>query len=407
MSEGESLLTWTGAGVKLPCSLSDLPTPALIVDEDVVIRNCEAMISKAKAAGVKLRPHMKTHKTIEIGKMQVREEAAGIMASTLPEVKLFAESGFKDITYGVPVAAAKLKPLCEIARASGAQINVMVDNPQQVEWAAELFATQSKGEGGSKSIVLGAFMKIDSGYHRAGVDIFKDRPAAIDLARALHNSSALTFLGVYSHSGHSYNARTREAVVKINDDECEAAAAFAKELEAAGIPCPTISVGSTPTCGAAAAFPGVTEIHPGNYVFFDRQQSGTGACSHGDIAVTVLSRVIGHYNDHFLCDAGSLAMSKDSAPQDGGFGTVQGRPDLLLAAVSQESGKIVATGTGSADGNLKVGAKRARPPEADLPLGSLVRILPNHSCLTAACHPLYYILRGDKIVDVWRPCRGF
>lgn len=157
--------------MKFPCSLEDLPTPALLVDDDTVRRNCEKMLSKAAAAGVNIRPHMKTHKTIEIGLMQVNgSTASGILVSTLAEARHFAGAGFKDITYGVPISEAKLPLVDQICKELGAEITLFVDSNAQVD-SIEAFAANS----GSSRDRIPAFLKIDSGYHRAGVDIHANR----------------------------------------------------------------------------------------------------------------------------------------------------------------------------------------------------------------------------------------
>jgi D-serine deaminase-like pyridoxal phosphate-dependent protein len=157
--------------VKFPCSLEDLPTPALLVDEDVVRRNCEKMLSKAAAAGVNLRPHMKTHKTVEIGLMQVDgSTVSGILVSTLAEARHFARVGFKDITYGVPISRSKMPAVDQICKELHADMTLFVDSNLHVDMLEAFVAG-----GFSSRDRIPVFLKIDSGYHRAGIDINANR----------------------------------------------------------------------------------------------------------------------------------------------------------------------------------------------------------------------------------------
>mmetsp|Transcript_41832 Transcript_41832/g.81791 ORF Transcript_41832/g.81791 Transcript_41832/m.81791 type:complete len:383 (-) Transcript_41832:272-1420(-) len=377
----ESFMSASGV-VQFPCKFDDLPTPCCVVDMDVVERNCRAMTKRATTAGVELRPHVKTHKVPEIAALQIGDKTKGIVASTLAEVRFFAAHGYSDITYSVPISASKL---ADVQAVQGAEVTVFIDSEEQVDEIERFFAASADKK------AFPAFLKLDSGYHRAGIDITNLRTEALTLATRLHTSNAIAFRGVYSHSGHAYDGKT----IEINEQECAAARDFADQLIGGGVPVPIVSVGGTPTCATNTKFEGATEIHPGNYVFFDRQQMAVGGCGEEDVACTVLARVVGHYrtSGHMLCDAGSLAMSKDKAPQDNAFGKVLGE-GLLLSSVSQEVGKLVGL-----DG---------LPPDFEAyPLGALVRILPNHSCLTAALHPHYFMVRGGVVVGVTRPCRGW
>jgi len=442
--------------IELPCALSDLPTPCFLVDVDIVMKNCNDMLRKANVAGVDLRPHVKTHKCHEIARMQVGgDKSNGIIASTIPEVRYMAADGFTDITYGIPVTTSKLLPLMSICYDYPAtRVSIFIDSKEQLEdiemfytdpQAADLIAHYKDTHHGT---LFGCFLKIDVGYHRAGVDVQHDEAAGVELAKRLHESKPLVFRGVYSHSGNAYNAASKAEAKAICTLECKHAKKFADALVAAKIPCPTISIGSTPSCGAADKFVGANEIHPGNYVFFDRQQMAIPVCKSDQVAVRVLTRVIGHYAEHLLCDTGSLAISKDLAPQDGSYGSVEGT-ELLLTSVSQECGKLqmpdrIATlgapsrtisdaqivnskhanaavpaidkitpkKRGKAEeeeeeADVSAGSKRRKLDASAFPRGSLLKIIPNHSCLTAACHPLYFVVRGEEVVDVWRPCRGW
>ena len=271
--------------------------------QEAVQQNCEAMLDKAAAAGVYLRPHVKTHKCHQIARMQVGgDKGHGIIASTLPEIRHMAADGFTDITYGVPVTASKILPLLAIcADYAATRISILIDSEEQLRDLEALCADPVAAPSieayrcAHSGTLFGCFLKIDVGYHRAGVDVRRDEAAAVALARRLHESKPLVFRGIYSHSGNAYNASSRAEARAISTLECKHARKFADSLAAESIPCPTISVGSTPSCGAAEKFAGASEIHPGNYVFYDRQQMAVPVCTEGQVAVRVLTSVIGHY----------------------------------------------------------------------------------------------------------------
>lgn len=362
--------------------LSHLTTPAFLVDRAIVARNCDRMRAKASASHVIFRPHAKTHKTVEIARMQHGGEKGPMTVSTLAEAEQLAEAGFRDITYAVPIAPEKLQRAAEIA-ARVEHLNILIDSDDALH-AVESFAR-------SHGSAFDVFLKIDCGYHRAGVD--PDDPASIELARRISLSHFVRFRGVLTHAGHSYHAKNVEQVRGYARQETSAVTRF---REALGIDL-VRSIGSTPTASIVDRFADCDEVRPGNYVFYDAFQATIGSCRLDDVAVSVLTTVIGSYPDRrtMIIDAGALALSKDTGPDHVdpkfGYGVVCDlalRPLCMrIQALSQEHGKVAA--------------------ERILPVGTQLRILPNHSCLTAAMYDRYHVLEGQDVVDEWKPVRGW
>lgn len=369
--------------------VGDLPTPALLLDLDALEQNLDRMAGRARTLGVALRPHVKTHKCPEIGRMQRERGARGITVATFPEALVFADAGFDDITWAFPVVLARLEAVVALARRI--TFRVVVESPQ----ALEALGTAARAAG----IVVHAWLEVDSGHHRSGVD--PQAPASAALARRLVGERGLVFDGLLTHAGHAYHARTREERAGVAEQERAALVAFAARLEQDGVRVPAISVGSTPAMSAVRRLDGVSEIRPGNYAFYDFMQLAAGVCAADDCAVTVLASVVSHQvgADHAVVDAGALALSKDAGPHDPGlargFGPVlhgltghDVDPTLCVRGMSQEHGMVGGDRPSDVAGRLLVGEK--------------IRILPNHSCLTVAMFDEYQVVRGEEVVDRWR-----
>ena len=372
--------------------LTDLKTPCAIVDLPVLERNCARMRDRAASLGVRLRPHVKTHKCPEIGRIQHGGEPGPVTVSTLAEARAFAAAGFTDFTYAVPIPFPAIPEAAELGRS--VRLNLLLDSEAALS-ELEAFAA-------AQGVRFPVLLKVDCGYHRAGVD--PESPQGEALAAKLAAASGVEFQGLLTHAGQAYGARSREEARAFSEQERDAVVRFAARLRAAGIAVREVSVGSTPTCCAAEDLTGVTEIRPGNYAFFDAFQAAVGSCAPEDaLAFTVLATVIGHYPDRgrLLINAGALALSKDPGPvhvdPSCGFGvlfTPDGRriPRLRLRALSQEHGEVEGA---------------AREDFERLPIGSCVRVVRNHSCLSAACFESYVVVSEEEIVDEWRPARGW
>ncbi len=370
--------------------LEDLETPVLLLDADTLDANCGRMRARMQSHGVALRPHMKTAKNVEVARAALDAPTGSITVSTLREAEYFFDHGFRDILYAVGMVPAKVARVAALNR-RGARITAIIDSVE----GAQALADAGTREGQR----IDALVEIDSDGHRAGVPP-EDR-ALLDIARILGEG----LRGVMTHAGDSYNSDTVDRIRQVAVREREAVVASARMLRAAGCASPVVSVGSTPTAVFGESFEGVTEARPGVYMFNDLVMAGLGVCRIEDIALSVLASVIGHQRDKnwVLVDAGWMAMSRDrgTAKQkvDQGFGLVcdaAGQPieDLIVADANQEHGIVARRDGGTID-------------FARFPIGSLLRILPNHACATAAQHCEYQVLRGGKVSGTWERFSGW
>jgi D-serine deaminase-like pyridoxal phosphate-dependent protein len=366
---------------------AELKTPAFLVDLSKLKTNIRKMFARAKKHSVRLRPHVKTHKTVEIARLQTSDDGSGITVSTLAEAWFFQKAGFYDIIYAFPITPNKLAEAAELT-ALTKHFHILLD---QLETA-----TAVEAYGRDNNLFFSVFLKVDCGYHRAGVDPFA--PASVQLAEQMSASKHIRFRGILTHAGHSYHCRNPEEIIAIARQERDVMVEFSQRLKQHGIVCETISVGSTPTAIHAPGWQGVSEIRPGNYAFFDKFQADVGSCSLEEAAATVLTTVVAHYpqRNQMLIDAGALALSKDPGAahldKEVVYGAVPGNPLLKLFSISQEHGLITSE----------------TPIVFDqFPVGSLLQIIPNHSCLTAALFDRYHVIENNRIVDEWRPVRGW
>ncbi|MCF8531547.1 MAG: alanine racemase [Reyranella sp.] len=375
-------------------TIDDLPTPVLILDRAILRRNLKRMSDRMRDAGVILRPHLKTAKSIEVGRMAVEDHDGRITVSTLAEARYFAGGGFKDVLYGVGIVPTKLAAVAELRR-QGVNLRVVTDN---LAVAKAIAAAATDGDSFS------VFIEIDCGGGRAGLP-FPELPGLLDIAGILHDAPGVDLAGVMTHAGHSYHQSTPTGIAAVAEQERLAIVGAAEALRAAGIPCPIVSGGSTPTAMYSRDFTGITEMRPGVYVFNDLDQEFIGSCGAGDLALSVLASVIGHYphRNQILVDAGALALSKDISAQEFhpkvGYGIIADAParGMAVVACSQEHGFV---GT------------EAPLPYASLPVGARVRILPNHACITAAAYDRYYVVDSDldggkSVVDVYDRINGW
>ncbi len=373
----------------------DVQTPCLLLDEGKLRANVEAMRSRLKHLGVAFRPHLKTSKSIDVARIAMETPDGPAMVSTLHEAEYLAEGGVRDIIYGVGIAPGKLNRVSAI-RSRGVHLAIILDSIEQ----AEAVAAHVKGSGDALSV----FIEVDPDGHRSGVHPADEATLLAIGDHLLAGGAALR--GVLVHAGGSYALDNRNDVATAAEGERIAATTAAKTLRVAGLPCPIVSIGSTPTARFARDLTGVTEVRAGVFMFGDLYQAGVGAVAVHDIAVSVLATVIGHQRSKgwIIIDAGWMAMSRDrgTAKQktDQGYGVVcdlAGRPyaDLILLDVNQEHG-IVAVRPGT---------------EADLPslpTGARVRILPNHACATGAQHDRYHVLDDNgQINKIWPRTNGW
>jgi D-serine deaminase-like pyridoxal phosphate-dependent protein len=382
--------------------LSEIPTPALLLNRPVLERNCRTMAERATRLGVQLRPHLKTAKCVEVARIATRGHFGGITVSTVAEARHFATAGILDLTYAVGITPSKLAPLAVIQAETGASVQITLDSV-----GAAVAAGQTAGRLGAK---FDALIEVDTGAGRAGLQPDDER-AILAVAEAIERSATLQLRGVMTHAGHAYHGRSTEEIRAIAQAERDGLTFVAGLLAARSFPCATVSLGSTPTLvHHAPSLDGITEVRPGVYTFFDLDQWALGTCSLDEIAVSVLATVIGHNrkSGRILVDAGALALSKDiSASEfrnDLGFGLVVASVEqpndaalgnLRVAELYQEHGAIAATG-----GEL---------PYKTLPIGAKVRLLPHHACLTCAPFDRYHVIDAlaGPVTAVWPKITGW
>ncbi|MHC4845305.1 MAG: alanine racemase [Planctomycetota bacterium] len=367
--------------------MAGLDTPCLLLDRGRLDGNIARFETKAKALGVGLRTHMKTAKSLEVAARMPSVAARGITVSTLKEAEYFAAGGVRDILLAVCIPPQKVARAAALARA-GTELKLAVDD------AAALAALQATAR--EEQTALDVLVEVDCGEHRSGVA--PDSDELLALASDLDGDEWTRFAGVYTHGGHSYGATTPDDRLRIARAERDAVLEAAERLRTAGLDCPIRSVGSTPTFACVDALDGITEARPGVYVFGDLFQAGIGSCELTDIALSVLTTVIGVRSDarRLLVDAGGLALSKDRSTAslgdgDCGYGLVcdlTGAPlkGLHVDDAYQEHGIIDLPPWANAE---------------DFGVGTRLRILPNHACMTAAAHDRYHVLDGEELVATW------
>ncbi|WP_417711151.1 alanine racemase [Roseibium aggregatum] len=382
----------TGTGTRV----ENLVTPTLLLDRSKLDRNIQRLAEHAEKLGVVMRPHMKTAKSIDVARRVFPGEPGPITVSTIAEAEYFAEHGYPDMTYAVGLSPASALRAMELCRRTGADLKLLLDTVEQ----ADALADVRKATGVTPSV----FIELDCDDHRGGLK--PDDPKLVEVADRVVAAGA-ELVGVLAHAGESYALNTPAALVKAAENERLATVKAAEILRARGHACPIVSLGSTPTAHFAENLDGVTELRAGVYMFFDLVQHGVGVCAIDDIAISVLATVIGSKPEKgwVLIDAGWMALSRDrgtaSQQIDQGYGVVcdetgQVLEDVIVVQASQEHGILA----------VRSGSGKSMP---DLPLGTRVRILPNHACAMAAQHDFYSVLNGKspEIEARWERIRGW
>ncbi|XP_044183353.1 D-threo-3-hydroxyaspartate dehydratase-like isoform X3 [Acropora millepora] len=309
-----------------------------------------------------------------------------ISVSTLSEAEFYASAGYDDITYAYPLSPDKIPQASQLLSRLE-KFHVLIDNLVVLK----SLVNNPPKEGKKWSV----FLKVDCGYNRAGVS-YND-PKSVELAKEICSKSCVDFQGLYMHEGNAYGCKDEADIKETTAEATKRLVIFHNKLKEAGINCPVVTIGSTPSCSKPPEdISGVTEFHPGNYVFYDYQQSLIGSCDLSDIAVRILTRVIGTYPDRgqILIDCGWTGLSLDSLGKlKTGYCFFEGHPDLKLVKMTQEIGTVEAV-----EGFLDVSA---------YPIGSHLKIIPYHSCASAFMHPVYYVVNGDTVIDKWIPNKGW
>lgn len=319
-------------------------TPYLAVDAAVLRRNIEAMASFADRAGVSLRPHAKTHKSLDIARLQLEAGAVGLTVATLGEAEVFARGGFTDLFVAYPLW---------VDEAKARRLRTLLDGARMSVGVASVAAALRMGEAlGGDAGRLGVRIEVDSGHHRSGTT-----PEEAGRVAAAARGAGLRVDGVFTFPGHGYGPG-RAAAAAVDEDSALTAAAAS--LAAEGLESPVLSGGSTPTVlhsGSGAA----TELRPGVYVFNDAQQLESGSCPEASVALSAASTVVDVRGNHVVADAGSKVLGADRPDWTTGYGRVAGHPGARVVALSEHHATI------EWDGPVP-------------PLGTRLSLIPNHVC---------------------------
>jgi D-serine deaminase-like pyridoxal phosphate-dependent protein len=354
-------------------AIAELDTPAVVIDLDRVEERIAGMARVMRERGVALRPHTKTHKSIELARRQLAAGASGLTVATLGEAEVFADAGIDDLFIAYPLVAQgpKIARLCALAER--VSLSVGADSTE----AVDALAAATAGATRRPSVVI----EVDVGGHRTGV-----RPSAAGRLAARAVALGLTVRGVFTHGGHAYAGRAERLAAA--EDEVRGLGEAAAALRASGVDAVVVSAGSTPTAELSAR-DGVTEERPGTYVFGDRQQAFLAGRPLDDTALLVAATVVSHGSgdgfDGFVVDAGAKILGKDVAAYVPGHGSVVGYPDAVIVRVNDHHGVVT----------LPAGAA-GRPA-----IGDVVWIAPNHVCPVVNLVDAYVVARGGQVVDRW------
>ena len=349
-----------------------LDTPALILDLDKMEANLKEMADIAKDAGVKLRPHTKTHKSPSLAKLQLEFGASGITVAKLGEAEVMADAGIRDICIAYPVCGeiklSRLKKLLEKA-----QVSISLDS------LAVAQGISAVGEEIGRQISV--LLKINTGLNRCGVLPGEE---ALALAKQIAPLPGVELMGILTHEGQVlFKERSLEGIKNSATQAGEEMVKTARLLRSRGINIREVSVGSTPTARYIAYVPGITEMRPGTYIFNDRNEITCGVATEDTCAVTVLVTVVSiPADDRAVIDGGSKTLSSDPLAhrEKMGFGYIRGRPHITVSHMTEEHGIL----------HLKNARKK-------LGIGERLEIIPNHICPVTNLADRFYGIRGGTL----------
>jgi D-serine deaminase-like pyridoxal phosphate-dependent protein len=355
----------------------ELDTPTLLLDLEKLQQNIDETARFARERNVQLRPHIKTHKSIKIAQMQLESGALGITVAKIGEAEVMAAAGIMDILIAYPISSGqKINKLVDLLE-KGVQLKVSVDSLEQLRYL-------QKGIEGTP-FIMEVWIKVNSGLNRCGVEPGQE---AAELAKTIQSLANLRLGGIFTHAGQSYGASSFSEIEEIGRREAAAVVESALECERVGIPIPVRSVGSTPTYKISGSVEGITEVRPGNAVFFDAIQVGLGTTTIENCALTLLASVVGTYKDRIVFDTGSKSLCLDKGAHGNntvqGYGTVIGHPEVMIERLSEEHGVAVLS------------------KETGLALTDKVQIIPNHACTVVNQFDEYVVHRDGIVVDVWK-----
>ncbi len=349
---------------------TELDTPALIVDMDVMERNLGRAAEYCRNHGLQLRPHTKTHKSPKLARLQLESGACGLTVAKLGEAEVFSAAGLDNLMLAYPVFGhAKARRLAELARS--VDLSISLDSEQSLEWTV-------RAADGCRIEVL---VEIDFGMRRCGLPP-GEQPVL--LAQKIESSPGLRFGGVMFYAGHAhpdFEGNDRK-VQRLNEDLNRQLDLFRK----AGLQPPRVSGGSTPSLFYSHLVEGLTEIRPGTYIFNDRNTVEWKACSWDDCAASVLVTVVSaNVPGQAIIDGGSKTFSSDLLANGAksGFGLVKEFPEIEFFRMNEEHGYL-------------------RLPEGlSLQPGQKLRIIPNHVCAAVNLHERVWGIREGQVADEW------
>jgi D-serine deaminase-like pyridoxal phosphate-dependent protein len=362
-------------------TLGSLRTPCVLVDQQKLERNIERMQAAADARRIRLRPHAKTHKSPDLAQIQIARGAVGICCAKLGEAEVFVAAGIENIRVAYPLNPVNAPRVLSLVDRT--KLSFIVDHLDVArEWSRIL------SEAGRTVDVL---VKVDVGLHRCGID--PEAANAVEFVTRVADLPGLALRGLLSHAGHAYGAASEAETAGIAATEARLLTTLRDKVAHAGVRLEEISVGSTPTARFSLREGGITELRPGNYVYYDRTQVALGSATWDDCALTVLSRVVSRPAvDRVILDAGSKTLTTDLARGAGdvsGYGAIlesldSARPDLnlLVERLSEEHATV-----------------RLRDGESSLKPGDLVRIVPNHACVVCNLMDEVWLVNGNVAVD--------
>jgi D-serine deaminase-like pyridoxal phosphate-dependent protein len=362
-------------------TLTELRTPAVLIEANRVSRNVDRMQASADARGLRLRPHAKTHKSPTIARAQIGRGAVGICCAKLGEAEVFADAGIEDIRIPYPLNPVNADRVIRLLDAT--RLSFIVDDLEVARgWSAALREARREAE---------VLVKVDVGFHRCGID--PDAAGAADMVARVAELPGVRFRGLLSHAGHAYTANSENEAAAIAAAEARLLTNLAMAAGQLGVQSEEISVGATPTARFSVQQEGITEIRPGNYVYYDRTQVGLGAAAWTDCALTVLARVVSRpASDRLILDCGSKTLTNDLARAFGpspGFGLVFAD---LSAELPDESLRIERLSEEHATVRVSEGSHGLRT-------GDLVRVLPNHSCVVSNLVDSVWMVDGEVVID--------
>jgi len=352
--------------------LDELDTPSVVVDLDLMERNIVRMAAIACDAGVHLRPHAKTHKIPRIGHLQLGAGSPGLTVAKLGEAEVFVDGGIPDLFIAYPLwGEAKWERLCRLA--ARADLRVAADSYEVLEGISRAACRPG--------LCIPVRLEVDSGFGRCGLQSPDEVHA---LARRMDSLRGVRLVGLMGFGGHSYVAGDAEGIRRVAHAEGQQLVDLAARLRADGFSITEISAGSTPTAPHVARVPGITEIRPGTYVFSDRDQVALGWGGLDDCALTLLVTVISRPTaTRAIVDGGTKTFSSDGAVAGEGWGAVCHHPEYALAWLTEEHGIMDV------------------PADAHLPIGTRLRVIPNHACGALNMHDLLVAARGQQVEEVW------